>query len=125
MYEGDEINSFDGNGTFDPVAATICLPYDFNIDEYYAPGTAKIYQMAYVDTYYNQFIFREMPDNMIQAGHPYMIIVNKGDVNFNAIGARLTNVTDGNVPVYDYEEWRLNDSYSQLGEWHGIFESRV
>ena len=113
-----------GNGTFDPVAATICLPYDFNIDEYYAPGTAKIYQMAYVDTYYNQFIFREMPDNMIQAGHPYMIIVNKGDVNFNAIGARLTNVTDGNVPVYDYEEWRLNDSYSQLGEWHGIFESR-
>ena len=112
------------DGTFDPVAATICLPYDFNIDEYYAPGTAKIYQMAYVDTYYNQFIFREMPDKMIQAGHPYMIIVNKGDVNFNAIDAKLTNFTDGNVPVYDYKEWRLNENYSQLGEWHGIFESR-
>lgn len=112
------------DGTFNPVAATICLPYDFDIDDYYAPGTAKTYQMAYVDTYYNQFIFREMPDKMIQAGHPYMIIVSKGDVDFNAIDAKLTNVTDGNVPVYDYKEWRLNDNYSQLGEWHGIFESR-
>lgn len=112
------------DGTFNPVAATICLPYDFDIDDYYAPGTAKTYQMAYVDTYYNQFIFREMPDKMIQAGHPYMIIVSKGDVNFNAIDAKLTNFTNGNVPVYDYKEWRLNENYSQLGEWHGIFESR-
>lgn len=109
--------------TFDPIAATVCLPYDFNIDDYYAPGTAKIYQMAYVDTIYNQFIFKEMADNVIQAGAPYMIIVNKGDVQFSAIDAKLTDKTADPVPVYDYTEWFNHQKLSQTGTWFGSYDS--
>ena len=67
------------------VVDTACLPYDFNIDDYYEAGTAKVYQMAYVDTVYNQFIFDEMADNQMEAGKPYMIVVNRGEIQFDAV----------------------------------------
>lgn len=112
-----------GDGTFQPVAATVCLPYEFNIDEYYEPGIAKLYQMAYVDTVYNQFIFKEMPDNLMEAGTPYMIMVNRGEIQFNTIDSKLTSKVSDGIPVYDFTEWYWYDRNSEVGTWNGTLEA--
>lgn len=112
-----------GDGTFLPVAATVCLPYDFNIDEYYEPGIAKLYQMVYVDTVYNQFIFKEMPDNLMEAGTPYMIMVNRGEIQFNTIDSKLISKVADGIPVYDFTEWYWYDRNSEVGTWNGTLEA--
>ena len=112
-----------GDGTFSPVAATVCLPYEFNIDDYYAPGKAKIYQMEYVDTIYSQLIFRELPDNLMEAGKPYMIIVNQGELQFNAIDATMTSKVAEGTPIYDFTTWYYNFEKAEVGTWNGPFDT--
>ncbi len=112
-----------GDGTVSPVAASVCLPYEFNIDDYYMPGMAKIYQMEYVDTVYHQFIFREMADNLMEAGKPYMIVVSQGEIQFNAIDAVMTSKVAEGSPVYDFTSWWQNSEKTEVGTWNGTFDT--
>lgn len=112
-----------GDGTFSPVAATVCLPYEFNIDDYYEPGKAKIYQMEYVDTIYYQFIFRELPNTQMEAGKPYMIVVSQDAVQFNAVGAKMTSTVAEGMPVYDFTSWWNNSEKREVATWNGTFDS--
>ena len=112
-----------GDGTVSPVAASVCLPYEFNIDDYYLPGIAKIYQMEYIDTIYSQFIFREKADNLMEAGKPYMIVVSQGEIQFNAIDAKMTSKVAEGSPVYDFTNWWQKSEKSEVGTWNGTFDS--
>ena len=112
-----------GDGTMSPVAASVCLPYEFNIDDYYEPGMAKIYQMECIDTIYNQFIFHEMPNNLMEAGKPYMIVVSQGEIQFNAVDAKMTSKVAEGTPVYDFANWWYNVEKSEVGTWNGTFDS--
>ena len=112
-----------GDGSISPVAATVCLPYDFNIDDYYESGVAKVYQMEYIDATYNQFIFREMPSNMLEAGKPYMVLVNRGEVQFNAVDAKMTSKVAEGIPVYDFADWWWNMKKTDVATWNGTFDS--
>ena len=112
-----------GDGTVSPFAATVCLPYDFNIDDYYEPGRAKIYQMEYVDTVYCQFVFRELPDNLMEAGKPYMIIVSEGEIQFSAIDAKITSQVAEGSPVYDFTTWWYDLEKTEVATWNGTFDS--
>lgn len=112
-----------GDGTFAPMAATVCLPYEFNIDDYYEQGRAKAYQLEYVDTVYYQFIFREMADNLMEAGKPYMIVVNKDDIQFNAIDVKMTSKVAEGMPVYDFTSWWFDTKKVEVGTWNGTFDS--
>lgn len=105
------------DGTESPVACTVSLPYDFDIDEYYAPGTAQAYQLEYVDTVYRQFIFKELPNNKMEAWKPYLVIVNHGDMRFNAIDALFTNQVPEGSPVYDFSEWYWHGNNTEIGKW--------
>ena len=111
------------DGTFAPVAATVCLPYEFNIDDYYEQGRAKAYQLEYVDTIYCQFIFREVADNLMEAGKPYMIVVNKDDIQFNAIDVKMTSKVAQGTPVYDYTTWWTETKKVEVGTWNGTFDT--
>lgn len=111
------------DGTISPVAATVCLPYDFNIDDYYESGMAKIYQMEYVDTVYSQFIFHEMTDNLMEAGKPYMIVVSRGEIQFNAVDATLTNKLADPKPVYDFTDYWVEDKQTEVATWNGTFDT--
>ena len=104
------------------IADTVCLPYDFDIDDYYEPGTADLYTLAYVDTVYCQFIFQELPDRKMEAGKGYMVIVNKGELNFSAIGVKMTSKLAEPTPVYDFKEWYYNWNKSQVGTWNGSYD---
>ena len=80
-----------GDGTQTPVACTVSLPYDFDIDEYYAPGTAQIYQLAYVDSIYHQFIFNELPDNKARCPK-----ARQSTISINGTGtARIPRLENG------------------------------
>lgn len=105
------------DGTESPVACTVSLPYDFDIDEYYAPGTAQAYQLEYVDTVYRQFIFKELPNNKMEAWKPYLVIVNHGDMRFNAIDALFTNQVPEGSPVYDFSDWYWYGTKTEVGKW--------
>jgi uncharacterized protein YegP (UPF0339 family) len=105
------------DGTQTPVACTVSLPYDFNIDEYFEAGTANIYQLAYVDTVYRQFIFKELPNNKMEAWKPYLVIVNRGDLQFNAIDAMFTNQVPEGSPVYDFSDWYWHGNNTEVGKW--------
>ena len=122
MYDRVVSAQVNADGTIHPQASTVCLPYDFNLDDYFEPGIAKIYQMAYVDSIYKQFIFKEMPDNLIKAGMPYMIVVNQGNIKFDAIDAVITSKLAEPFPVYDFSEWYLNDALVQVGTWNGTYD---
>lgn len=121
-YERMIFANNNGDGTFSPVAATVCLPYEFSIDDYYEPGRAKAYQMEYVDTVYCQFIFREVADNLMEAGKPYMIVVNKDSIQFNAIDAKMTSKVAEGTPVYDYTTWWTDAKKIEVGTWNGTFD---
>ena len=112
-----------GDGTQTPVACTVSLPYDFDIDEYYAPGTAQIYQLAYVDSIYHQFIFNELPDNKMEAWKPYLVIVNRGDLRFNAIDALFTSQVPEGSPVYDFYQWYWYGTNTEIGKWVSAYRA--
>lgn len=105
------------DGTESPVACTVSLPYDFDIDEYYVPGTAQAYQLEYVDTVYRQFIFKELPNNKMEAWKPYLVVLNHGDLRFNAIDALFTNQVPEGSPVYDFSDWYWYGTKTEVGKW--------
>ena len=112
-----------GDGTQTPVACTVSLPYDFDIDEYFEAGTAGIYQLAYVDTVYRQLVFKELPDNLMEAWKPYLVIVNKGDLRFNAIDAVFTSQVPEGSPVYDFSDWYWNGTNTEVGKWVSAYSA--
>ena len=132
-YDGQTINvGYDrvlaagdnGDGTFTPRAYTICLPYEFNFSDYIEQGKVKLYQLLFIDKYYNQFIFTSVPDKA-EAGKAYLAVVENGDVRLDAVGVKLISqpVVDSTSIVNDYEGWFFNDKLVEVGQWIGNFKS--
>ena len=132
-YNGQTVNVYydrvlsaadNGNGTFTPRAYTLCLPYDLPFSNYIEPGKVKLYQLAYIDNYYNQFIFTSVADN-VEAGKAYLAVVERGDVRMDAVGVTLLGTDStafaGATDVNDYEDWYFNDNLTRVGQWTGSF----
>ena len=113
-----------GDGTYTPCAYTICLPYDFAFNDYMEPGKVKLYQLAFKDNYYNQFIFTSV-DNIAQAGKAYLAVVERGNVRMDAIGVTINAqpIADETTTVNDYADWYFNDNLTKAGQWLGNFSS--
>ena len=133
VYDGQTVNvSYDrvlaaadnGDGTFTPCAFTICLPYDFSFSEYAEPGKVKLYQLSFIDYYYNQFIFTSVADKA-EAGRAYLAVVEHGDMRMDAVGVTLTSqpIADEKIVVNNYEDWFFNDNLTKAGQWTGNFRS--
>ena len=134
-YNGQKVNvSYDRvlsavgeeDGTWTPKAYTICLPYDLNFDDYYGPGKVKLYQMSYLDNYYQQFIFTNV-EGKAEAGKAYLVVVEQGDLNLNAYDVTLASEpvseTDESTVVGDYEDWYFDEKLTKVGCWTGSFKS--
>ena len=132
-YDGQTVNvAYDrvlaagdnGDGTFTPRAYTICLPYEFNFSDYIEQGKVKLYQLLFIDNYYNQFIFTSVPDKA-EAGKPYLAVVENGNVRLDAVGVKLISqpVIDSTSVVNDYEGWFFNEWLMEAGQWVGNFKS--
>ena len=114
-----------GDGTWTPMAYTICLPYYMDFSAYNEPGKVKLYRLQYVDRYYSRFIFTEKDNDEAFAGAPYLAVVIRDSVNLNAYGVEMKMLTneyaDGSPRIFDYEKWYLDNAEEFLGLWHGTF----
>ena len=113
------------DGTFVPKAYTLCLPYDFNINELVEPGKVTFYQLSFVDDYYKQFVFTAVAD-VAEAGRAYLAVVDKGEVSLNAFNVTLKAepVNDADLTaVNDSGDWFFNDNLTKLGQWLGTFRN--
>ena len=133
-YDGKTVNVFydralyalnsPSESVWTPRAYTICLPYDHVFSNYEAPGKIKLYQLSYIDKYYNQFIFSAVSDS-VKAGQSYLAVVENGTVMLNAIDAKLQSqaTTIQTDSVCDYETWFFEDQLKRTGLWTGNFTS--
>ena len=131
-FDGETVNvindrlltaNYNDNGTFTPQAYTICLPYDMNLSEYVDPGTVKLYQLSFIDKYYDQFVFTNVGDT-IKAGKAYLAVVDRDEVSLNAVNVTIkANANTENATVVnDYEDWFFNDNLTRVGQWTGNFK---
>ncbi|MBP5339985.1 MAG: hypothetical protein J6Z14_11915 [Prevotella sp.] len=103
-----------GDGTWTSRAYTVCLPYNytFPIDMIEA-GDVKVYYLIEVDTEKREFVFTNEFASL-EAGMPYIVVINKGSVNINASGVRLTNRPYEGIKVF-----KKDAEYEQIGWWRG------
>ena len=117
-----------GDGTWTPQAYTVCLPYDFDLNDYEAPGKVKLYRIKYLDNYYHQLIFTEV-DNVIKSGVPYLAVVLHDNLSLNAYDVQMIKEPavyyDGTPFVDDYEELMLNNKSVHVGRWWGTFTANA
>ncbi len=125
-------------------AYTVCIPYDFDAEEYTAEeddeddedaatarrirkapeydAVIKVFTLAAVDKEKQQFIFTDAPAYM-PAGSPVVIVVYEGSIWLNAEGVILNSLAGEGQPVYPSYEDYLNQSEDVLGYWKGSFET--
>ena len=116
------------DGTWNPRAYIVSLPYDYNLTDYNEADQAKIFRLRFKEEYYKQFIF--LPDdsdtpNLMQAGRAYLVIVLKGQLNLSATGVTLNNtiVDDEQNVVNSFEDWYFEDKFTPVGKWKANFRS--
>ena len=94
-----------------------------NLSEYVDPGTVKLYQLSFIDKYYDQFVFTNVGDT-IKAGKAYLAVVDRDEVSLNAVNVTIkANANTENATVVnDYEDWFFNDNLTRVGQWTGNFK---
>ena len=116
------------DGTWQPRAYIVSLPYDYDFTDYYEADQARVYRLRFKEEYYKQFVF--LPDEnakstLMQAGRAYLIVVIKGQLNLSAADVTVTSATvddDQNV-VYSFEDWYFDDKFTPVGKWQANFRS--
>ena len=117
------LNAIDnGDGTYTSRAFTACLPFD--IDVYKQIGNnadvTLYYLVSVTDNF--EFIFHEaryresvLAPNVIYAGDPYVIVVNKGTFRLEADNVTLKT---------DLKDFEVTDSEANvIGYWKGTFSN--
>ena len=114
----------EGDGSWTPKAYTISLPYELNFTDYGETDNMKLYELSYIDNYYKQFIFSEVPA-IAEAGKAYLAVIDRGSVALNAIDVKIANTPadEASVVVNDYEKWYQSGGLDALGTWRGTFKS--
>ena len=112
------------DGSWTPKAYTICLPYELNFTDYGETDNMKLYELSYIDNYYEQFIFSEVPA-IAEAGKAYLAVIERGSVDLNAIDVKIANTPadDASIVVNNYAYWYFAGGLDALGVWRGTFTS--
>ena len=118
----------DGNGGWKSKAFTICLPYEFDFKQYIESGQVSLYRLAMVDDHYHEFVFtNDFP--VASAGLGYVVVVEYGSVNLNAVGVKITakpmhEEWADQTAVYSYKDWKNKNLNAQpIGTWRGTFQA--
>lgn len=100
------------DGTWASKAYTLCLPYDFDLTSLCEAGRVKVCRLYYIKDN-REFLFSNT-DPKLTAGYAYLIVVNEGEVSFDAENVVLSGNVDETQKVYS-----LNQPYQCLGIWKG------
>ena len=136
-YDGQTVNiSYDrtlaatqlSDGSYEPRAFVVSLPYDYDLSEYYDSDQTKVFRLRFKEEYYQQFIF--LPNDganpqLLQAGRAYLVVVMNGQINLSGTGVKLnkTVVNDQLNLVYSFQDWYFEDKLTPVGAWKANFRT--
>lgn len=103
-----------GDGTWTSKASTICLPYDLDLTEQRDAGKIRVCELYFIKDN-KEFIFSNT-DPHLKAGHPYLIVVEEGELSLNAEDVIAVSEADEGREVYDWDD---GDESAVLGTWKG------
>ena len=102
------------DGTWSSKAFTLCLPFDFDLTALHNSGQVRVCQLYFIKDN-QEFIFSHtVPE--LSAGYAYVIVVNEGEISFNAENVMLSDVIDESQEIFDWDNPR-----EPLGVWKGTF----
>lgn len=105
------------DGTWSSKAFTLCLPYDYDLTSLWESGQVKVCQLYYIKDN-KEFIFSNTVP-YLSAGRAYLIVVNEGELSFDAEDALLVCEPDDSQEIYGWDVF----SSESLGVWKGTFRS--
>ena len=130
LYDGKRVNvrydrqftaTKNANGTWNRKAYTVCLPYDKTLYLENSRGQVSLYTLAAV-TDDKHFIFGEYGQAEIEAGHPYLMVVNEGEISLDADNVRINKTLFEGTPVFaTFDDWVDQNMDAQVGVWRGIY----
>ena len=103
-----------------PRPYTVCLPYDFDLSGAVKGNQVAIYTLAAVEN--GRFVFVRLDVSMLNAGTPYLVMVNSGSISLNANRVTITATTPKSSIVYDSLAAWKQGSGTEVGEWVGNFD---
>ena len=110
-----------GDGTWTSRAFTTCLPYSKDLSELFDTKSVRLYQLSLVNDSH-EFVFTQVPPD-INAGSPYLVVVDKGTVNLNADNVKMlahpNEHVEENMVFSSLETWGKTDDL--MGWWRGTF----
>ena len=109
------------DGTWTSRAYTVCLPYEKDLQDAFEAGQIRLYQLAFVNENH-EFIF--IPnESLINAGKPYLLVVEKGTVSLNAENVKMlahpNEHIEENIVYSNPDTWGEPDDL--VGWWRGTF----
>lgn len=104
-----------GNGEWESRAFTVCLPYALNLTAQQEAGQVEVYQPQLIKDN-NKLMFTNASPQL-EAGSPYVIVVNSGELSLNAHGVRLVDEPKQGCDIYNYD-----GSTNLLGVFKGTFK---
>ena len=105
------------DGTWSSKAFTLCLPYDFDLTSLHESGQVRVCQLYYVKDN-KEFIFSHT-EPYLSAGHAYLIVVNEGELSFDAEDALLVGELDESQEIFEWDVY----ANQRIGVWKGTFRS--
>lgn len=110
------------NGSWASKAYTVCLPYTKDLQNEFNNGQVRLYELAIVNDAH-EFVFNGVVPAKIQAGKPYLVVVDRGTIDFSANNVELQAVPeqdeDDGVIYPDFESWK--NRKNSVGWWRGTF----
>jgi hypothetical protein len=108
------------DGSWNRKAYTVCLPYNKTLYHENSIGQMALYTLACV-TDDGHFIFVEYGQAELKAGHPYVIVVNEGEISMDADNVKLTSELYEGDPVFaNFDDWFERNNDKQIGWWKSI-----
>ncbi len=114
-YDRKVFATKNADGTWTSRAYTVCLPYDLDLTEAHQSGRIRVCKLWLVKDD-KEFVFSNTDPEM-KAGQAYLIVVNEGELSFEASGASVVAEAGEGEDVL---MWGTDNP--SLGLWRGSFK---
>ena len=113
------------DGTYASRAYTVCLPYDlslYDFDKDPEENNVRVYIMEgiYSTPSKYEFVFA-FHTSKLEAGMPYLVVVDRGTVSLNAENVSLISKAKEGVPIYEWDAQAM-PTEKLMGYWKGTLQ---
>ena len=131
QYKGKTVNvAYDrtlsakqnADGTWTSKAFTTCLPYRKDLQDEFWDGQVRLYELVLVNDDH-EFVFNGVLPAVIEAGKPYLVVVDSASINLsanNVVTQAIPDQDEDEGVVYpNFESWQSQENV--CGWWRGSY----